>query len=201
MAPIFYGVAALIVFIVQYLKKRNKTNLYSVVIIPTLIILAQPFEIKVEPKIQTVETSVIVQKEVSIDSFNKNPNFLKNYPNFFKIGFPKPIEIKETGTNIGDVRNIQFKSNTKGIGTLSIEIIEKSNSSITFKPISDNTHINHWLTWKQIKVEIIKISPNETKIKWTSQYQCDLGPSWYFEPLEEFAVEIMNKHLIHVYFN
>jgi hypothetical protein len=200
-APIFYGVAALIVFIIEYLKKRNESKLLSVLLIPVLLVVAQPFGIKGEPEIQTEETCVVINKGVSIDSFNKKPDLLKNYPNFFKIGFPKPIGIQGTGTTIGDTRNIQFESSTKGIGTLSLEVIESNESSIIFKVINDNSHINHWLTWKKMKVEIIKISPNQTKIKWISQYQCDLGPSWYFEPLEEIAVEIMNKHLIDVYFN
>jgi len=200
-APIFYGVAALIVFIFQYLKKRNKSNLYTIVIIPVLLIVAQPFGVKVEPEIQTIITTVVMNKNVSIDSFNRNPDFLKNYPNLFKIGFPKPIGVKGTGTNIGDSRTIQFESSTKGISTLSLEIVDKNNSSIVFKPTKDDTHINHWLTWKEMKVDVIKMNSNQTKIKWTSQYQCDLGPSWYFEPIEKIAVEVMNKHLINAYFN
>tara|TARA_Y100000766_G_scaffold133686_1_gene115038 strand:- start:1445 stop:2350 length:906 start_codon:yes stop_codon:yes gene_type:complete len=200
-APIFYGVAALIVFIAQYLKRRNKSKLYSILIIPIILIVAQPFGIIVEPEIQTVETFVVINKNASIDSFKRTPDFLKDYPNFFKIGFPKPLGIKGTGTNIGDSRNIQFESSTKGIGILSLKVIEKNDSIIVFEPTKDNTHINHWLTWNKMKVEIIKINPNQTKIRWTSQYQCDLGPSWYFEPLEEIAVEVMNKHLINAYFN
>lgn len=200
-APIFYGVAALIVAIALYLKNKDKEKLLSIIIVPIILVLSQPFGIKVEHDIQTVETVFVIDKNVSLDSFNTTPDFLKNYPNFFKIGFPKPLGIKGSGINIGDRRDIQFKSNTKGIGTLSLEVAEKNNSIIIFKPLKDNTHIDHWLTWKKIKVELIKINPTQTKIKWTTQYQCDLGPGWYFEPLEEVAVEIMNKHLINAYFN
>jgi cob(I)alamin adenosyltransferase len=28
-----------------------------------------------------------------------------------------------------------------------------------------------------------------------SEYECDLGPSWYFEPIERYAVDVMNEHL------
>jgi hypothetical protein len=200
-APIFYGLAALIVFIVNYLDKKNKSKLNSIVIIPLLIIIAQPLKIKKEPEIHKVETTITIQNNASIAAFNKHPDFMENYPNFFKIGFPIPISINGSGTNVGDSRDIQFESRTKGIGTLSLEIIRKNDSSIVFKPVKDNTHIDHWLTWKLMKAEIIKTSPNETKIRWTSNYQCKLGPSWYFEPLEKIAVQIMNKHLINAYFN
>ena len=200
-APIFYGLAAIIVFLSEYSKKKNKEKLFSLLIIPLIVVIAQPFDINVEPEIQTVETYVAVPDGVAFDAFNTNPDFLQDYPDFFKVGFPKPIKIAGNGTNIGDKRNIQFESKTKGIGTLSLEIIHRSDSKIVFNPIHDNTHINHWLTWNKITVEIIKGETNGTKIKWTSQYQCDLGPSWYFEPLEATAIEIMNKHLINAYFN
>jgi hypothetical protein len=200
-APLFYGVAALVVFISEYLKKKNKEKLLSLVIAPVLLIISQPFDIKVAPEVQVVETFVTINKDVSIDAFNNSPDVLKNYPAFFKIGFPKPLGIKGTGTNVGDSRDIQFESNTKGIGTLSLEVIEKNETSITFKPTKDDTHIDHWLTWNEMKIEIIESGPNQSTIKWTSQYQCDLGPRWYFEPLEEITVGVMNKHLIDVYFN
>ena len=200
-APIFYGIAALIVFITERTKKNNDSKLKAIVVLPIILILAQPMDFVGEAELQTVETTTTINNEVSLEAFNKSPDFLKNYPVFFKLGFPKPIDIAGSGVNIGDTRNIQFESSTKGIGTLSLEIIESSDSSITFKPTSDKTHINHWLTWEQMTVEIFKTSTNETKIKWTSEYRCDLGPSWYFKPLERKAVQIMNRHLIDAYFN
>lgn len=201
MAPIFYGVAAIIAFIFEYFKKKGKSNLSAIIIFPLILLLAQPLEIQKEPEIQNVETNIVLNKIADLDSFSQEPDFLKNYPSFFKIGFPKPIGIIGKGLNVGDIRNIQFESKTKGIGTLSLEIIEKDQSSIVFKPISDDTHINHWLTWNRIEVDIVEKNENQTEIKWTTYYQCDLGPSWYFEPFEEIAVDVMNKHLIHAYFN
>lgn len=198
MSPIFYGVSALIIFIYNYLKKRNKT--YSIAIIPIIILLAQPFGIKSKHNLQTVETSKVFSRNISIHELNKQPDFMLNYPSFFKLGFPKPLNIKGKGIDKGTVRDIQFESYTKGIGTLSLEVSKKTDDEIIFKVISDNTHINHWLTWKEIKVEFQKINESQTKVIWTSSYTCDLGPQWYFEPLEEYAVEIMNAHLINSYF-
>ncbi len=202
-APIFYGVGAVIVYIVEYNKKYNKrdnSNLYSLIAIPVVLALAQPFGILAEPEVQTIETTMIIDNNASIDAFNTHPDFMRNYPHFFKIGFPKPVGISGIGTSVGDVRDIQFESTTKGIGTLSLEIISKTETSIVFKAVSDNTHIDHWLSWKQMKVELVHLDDNKTEVKWTSEYQCELGPNWYFEPIENFAVETMNKHLIDAYF-
>lgn len=200
-APIFYGIGAVIVYIVEYNKNKKNSKLYSLLVIPVLLVLAQPFGILEEPEIQSVQTSVILQNDVSINSFNKHPDFMKDYPNFFKIGFPEPVGINGTGTSLGDVRNIQFESTTKGIGTLSLEVTSKTETSIVFKAVKDNTHINHWLSWKKMKVELVHLDDNKTEVKWTSSYQCELGPHWYFEPLEAFAVKTMNKHLLDAYFN
>ena len=87
------------------------------------------------------------------------------------------------------------------IGSLILKVITKDDSSITFNTIEDNTHINHWLTWKEIQIEVESLAGNKTRVTWTSNYTCDLGPNWYFEPMERYAVEKMNLHLINSYFN
>ncbi len=200
-APIFYGVAAILVAIHEYLHKRDKSNLSAFFIIPTILVLAQPTEINRIPDMQTQVSTIVFDHKTSINAFTKIPDFQENYPNFFRIGFPTPIGITGAGMEIGDTRDIQFKSSTKGIGTLSLEIIEKSPQSITFKPIHDDTHISHWLSWNEMKIELIEENESQTIVKWTTKYQCDLGPSWYFEPLENIAVQVMNKHLINTYFD
>lgn len=200
-SPLFYGIPLIIVAISQNLKKKNKDQSYSFVIIPVLLILAQPLELFETPETQTISTSLIVDRQISIESLNESPNFNTDLPSFFNLGFPKPLDIKGIGTEVGDTRTIRFESNTRGIGSLTLEIITKTDSSITFNTIEDNTHINHWLTWKEINVTIKNISDNKTQITWTSNYTCDLGPSWYFEPMEKYAVEKMNVHLINSYFN
>ena len=200
-APIFYAIAALIVAIYEYFKNKGKSDLSAFVIIPVVLVMAQPSQINNVPDMQSKETIVIIDNAVSISAFNKTPDFLSNYPSFFKIGFPQPMGIEGEGLNIGDKRNITFQSSTKGQGTLPLEVIEKNDNSITFKSMADYTHIGSWLTWNQMKVELIKHGTNQTMIKWTTDYQCDLGPRWYFEPLQSYAVGVMNEHLINTYFN
>jgi len=199
-APIFYGVSALIIFVYQTLEERHKSKMNSIVIIPVIIILAMPFGIKSEPELQSVQTSAIIQNGISLEALNKLPDFESGFPGFFKLGFPKPLDIKGAGIKTGDIRNIRFKSNTKGIGTLALKVSDRDEESITFSIIQDDTHINHWLTWKNIKVKLIPLDNKQTKVVWTSNYVCDLGPNWYFEPLEKYAVGLMNEHLITSYF-
>jgi len=199
-APLFYSLAALIIFIIQYLNKNKDSDLQLIVLVPVLLILGQPQNVSRLPDLQTVHTTTRVDSSVSFESFTHSPNFLEDYPTFFKMGFPKPVGIAGDGVKAGDIRHIKFKSRTKGIGTLSLIIVQANNSKIVFGPLEDDTHINHWLTWKQITIELKRIEGSQTEISWTTQYTCDLGPAWYFEPIERLAVRIMNQHLIDAYF-
>lgn len=201
MAPIFYGVAALIVVILKLLKDKNNSSLNTFILAPIILFVAEVGNIKTTPKTQVVTTSLTVNKTLTLDQLNQSPNFLNKFPTFFKLGFPKPVAISGSGTNIGDFRKIQFESNTKGIGTLHLKIKQQSENSITFVLIDDSTHINHWLSWKEITVTINNNEINNTSIvNWTTHFTCDLGPSWYFEPIERYGVEVMNTHLLNTFF-
>lgn len=198
-SPLFYGIPLMIVAIRKMFKNNGKT--YSYVIIPVILVTAQPLELYQNPEIQTISTSLIFDRNITIESLNNNPDFNLELPSFFNLGFPKPLDIKGSGIEIGNTREIRFKSNTRGIGSLILKVITKDDSSITFNTIEDNTHINHWLTWKEIKIKVESLAGNKTRVTWTSNYTCDLGPNWYFEPMERYAVEKMNMHLINSYFN
>lgn len=199
MAPIFYGTGAFIVAGYNRLKGIDNQNLKSVILLPLILILLQPQDIKTTPKINSITTKIIVDKKISLDSLNKTPNFLEELPGFFKIGFPKPISIQGTGLKIGSKRIIEFESRTKGVGELVLEIQSIEKNKVTFKVIDDKTHINHWLTWKKINVSLVP-QKEKTEVVWQSDFTCDLGPKWYFEPIEKYAVKKMNEHLLSSYF-
>jgi len=199
MAPIFYGVGALIVAIYNSIKNTKNKTLKSIIVLPAFVLILQPQGIKLKPDIHTVKTSIVINEKVSLNQLTKTPDFQKNLPDFFKLGFPKPISIKGKDLEVGSKRIIQFKSNTKGVGELVLSIREINSNKIKFDIIKDNTHINHWLTWKNIEVDLIHKN-EKTEIVWNTDFSCDLGPQWYFEPLEKYAVKKMNQHLLESFF-
>ena len=107
-APLFYGIPLLIVAIYQYFKKKNNTKIYSLIAIPIILIIAQPLEINKIPKTQTIESSVIIDKDITFEVFNQSPDFNQDIPIFFKLGFPKPLDIEGYGLENGDFRKIRF---------------------------------------------------------------------------------------------
>lgn len=199
MAPIFYGVAALFVALYKNFKPRKKAN--SFVFIFIILVIAQPNEIKKIGETHSIQNSITVDRLVSLNELTSTKDLSKDLPFFLdQLKFPRPISVKTNGIKIGNTQNIQFLSDTKGIGLLSLEVTQSSKNKITYKIVKDDTHINHWLTWKKIKIEINELESGKSKITWTSSFICDLGPSWYFKPLEKYAVGVMNEHLLSSYF-
>lgn len=199
MSPLFYGVGAIIIAIKNYLIKKDKQNLNAFILIPLLLLASQLYEINTTPETHKTSSTILIDRISYLSEMNASPNFTKNLPSFFKIGFPKPVGITGHGIAVGDTRTIQFLSNTKGLGDLTLKIKEATPTSIVFQVMSDKTHIAHWLSYKEITVALNK-KDNNTEITWTTDFTCDLGPSWYFEPLEKAAIELMNEHLIRSYF-
>lgn len=200
MAPIFYGVAALSILLYKVLKPQKKANSYLLFLF--LMVLAQPNEIKQEGETHVIQNSIILDKTVYLDELTIPKKLDKNLPFFFeKLKFPKPVSVTTNGNQIGNTQNIQFLSTTKGVGLLSLEVVHVSKNKIVYKVAEDSTHINHWLTWKKIEIELNQLDSKNTQITWTTDFVCDLGPSWYFEPLEKYAVGKMNNYLLSSYFN
>jgi len=199
-APIFYGVGAIIGLIVELLRKRDQANLQAVFILPFLFIAGEGHKIFKQPPLRTITTTQIVSAQHSLDNLNTPPNFMEDLPLFFQMGFPKPIAIEGEGLEQGSLRKIQFESNTKGIGTLSLQIKKRSENHVVFKMVEDDSHINHWMRWHEITVSLHPNNDGTKTLNWTTQYYCTLGPSWYFEPIEYAAINISNQHLINCYF-
>lgn len=200
MAPIFYGIAALAIAIYKMLKPQKNIN--SFVFVLLLLFIAQPNEIKQIGETHSIKNSMIVDRTISLEELTQPKDLNNELPVFFdQLKFPKPVSVSTNGLQIGNTQNIHFLSTTKGVGLLSLEVTHSSKNKITYKVAEDSTHINHWLTWKKIEVEITPLNSGQSQITWTSEFICDLGPSWYFEPLEKYAVGVMNNYLLSSYFN
>jgi len=193
-APIFYGAAALILLIRDRLKSNN---MFTVSFVVLFIVATEFITTQQNNELQSVTTEVKVDQPVELDQLASEICAENNLPKFFHLGFPRPETVYATGIEVNDTLSIPFVSQTKGKGHLVLLVESSEENKIIFRPISDDTHIAHWMTWKKITVE----KTGNQKVKWTSEFICDLGPSWYFLLLEKYAVNLMNEHLSHVYFD
>ena len=199
-APIFYGVAALVIWVKKLVDKQNKSKFYTIVLIPLLLVIGEVHNINTEPQIQNVTVTRIIDGSASLNALNKSPDFMSDLPGFFQLGFPEPKRVTGSGIEVGSYREITFVSSTKGPGILRFEIVESSASELVFMAVFDDTHINHWMTWKKVKVTLDANADGTSTITWSTDYYCDLAPTWYFEPLEAYAIETSTNYLISSYF-
>lgn len=195
-APIFYSVGLLVALVYDRLMKRGRDKASMVLLAPLLLLIAQPWKLNT-PVSSTVSTAVEFEHELSMQEFDASISSLPELPIFFRYGFPKPLSIMGQGLSVGDQRSIDFLSSTRGEGTLVLEIEEVDESEIRFKVVSDDTHMGSWLSWQSITVQLDR---EASAVVWTSTYTCELGPQWYFVPIERYAVRLMHKYLVELYF-
>ena len=205
-APIFYAIGFISVFIINKINKERKddddpldSGLFAIGIACFLTVSGLYGDACKKP-IRTVSISKIITNDVSLEALNNPVDLGKELPAFFGIGFPKPVKLQGTGLEIGDIKTIQFKSTTKGIGTLNLKVKSRTPDKIIFQNIGDNSHISHWMTWNDITVSKVKLPNGGTQITWKTQYQCELGPAWYFAPIEQYAVKQSTHHLMDICF-
>jgi len=199
-APIFYGVAALVIEIKKFMDRRKKSQLYTLVLLPVLLVCGEVYNINREPAVRNVTATRILDGQISLAELNKSPDFMSGLPTFFKLGFPKPVAIKGWGTDEGDFREIQFESTTRGVGTLRLEVVQRTPNELVFNIPADDSHIAHWLAWQEVTVRLVANGDKTTTVTWSTDYRCELAPLWYFEPIEDYAVAICSDFLIDSYF-
>ena len=67
---------------------------------------------------------------------------------------------------------------------------------VSWRAVSDDSHMRHFLTWQSSRVEWEAIDAATTKVTWTIRYHRDLDPAWYFGPIERFVVRRAAEYLI-----
>ena len=73
-------------------------------------------------------------------------------------------------------------------GDLIIQVTEKSENHLKTVVTEDSSHINHWLTWRDVSYDWEDINEHQAHLKMTIRFRRDLSPSWYFMPIEQFWV-------------
>jgi len=194
-APIFYFVANLLVAVITWLEKKNR-KLKFVIGIPIMLLLFQPHSFNQKGSLRSVSDTKIVRTSYGFELLSSTPDLSENLPSIFKLGFPQPISVTGEDMNIGSRRVVIFKSTTRGEGELVLEIEDRTDTTLTFKVISDDTHIGRWLRWEKFIVEKIDLDDGSRDWTWTAEYRCNLEPRWYFEPAQDYVVHKMLEHLL-----
>ncbi len=206
-APLFYLVAAIIGAIITRHQKRkgqdskwygDKMNCTCVAVIALT---------SLEGVTETLSFDraevVVVKQEVSISAgevmqvLAAAPEFDEaELPLFLKLGFPLPKEVGGEGLAIGDERVIHFAGGEGDPGDVVVRVVESSSNRVVFRLVKDESHIDHWLTWKEIAWEVNENSAGNNEVSITMSYDRKLDPAWYFKPVERYGVKKAGEYFI-----
>jgi hypothetical protein len=204
-APIFYLVGFLVSETVFAIRDGLRKRKHRTFFLLTLIILPTGIEGTMPGVEWNREESVTVSRIVPgapaevRAALAARPGFAPALPPFLRLGFPIPIATAGSGLALGDERTIVFAHAHGGHverGTLAFRIAERDSQFIRFEPVSDDSYVIHWLTWRSSEVRWRAVSPTATRVDWTLRYRRRLDPAWYFKPLERYGVGVAAGYLI-----
>ena len=204
-APIFYLVAFLVSEVVFVIRDGIRERRHRAFFLLTLFILPTRIEGTIPgaewDREETVTVSRVVPgtPEEVRTALGGRPGFAPQLPPFLRLGFPVPVATAGSGLAVGDERTIVFAHAHGGHverGTLSFRIAERDSQFIHFTPVSDDSYVTHWLTWRSSEVRWRAASPATTRVEWTLRYRRRLDPAWYFKPLERYGVGVAAGYLI-----
>ena len=131
------------------------------------------------------------------------PRFDRSLPSYLRAGFPRP-----TGTRIeqhadGTRLIVRFRGGeTKLNGTeprpgdLVLQLVESRPGCVRWRVLADESHVTHFLSWRESIVSWEAVGPDSTRVTWTVRYRRGLDPAWYFGPWERYAVGLAAGYLI-----
>jgi len=205
-APILYIAGALVAWpIDHYRKKKNNASKLNSFVLPSLLVLMSLEGVIDETsfdRINTIEHTQVIDASVNqIKTRMANSRKINPSDSVFGKLFPQPDKINADGISVGD-RHWTDISYLKWIywnekrGKTLFEVAEHRDNFIRFKPVSDNSYLNSYLTWKESSVFLKTVSAEQTQVTWRIRFQRDIDPAWYVQPLQRYAVSIVAQQMV-----
>jgi hypothetical protein len=201
-APIFYLVA----FIVAFVIKRVRSNpdlgpggMLGLTLLPLLVMSFEGTHPSLSfPRAETVTAvrRVAARPEDVEQALAARPRFNAALPPYLRLGFPRPVDARGTGLDVGDTRVVRFAGGEGHPGDLTLRVSERTPGRVVFRAVEDGSKVAHWLAWRASEVEFREVSPGETEVRWTIRYDRLLDPAWYFGPWERYATRRAAAYLI-----
>ena len=198
-APIAYLIAALVGGLTDSARKTRHPGLQCIIWIVAAVMSFEGTSGKLslsrdeEVRVERIVAATPAEIEATLAA---TPAFHTQLPLYFRMGFPKPVAAHGSGLQIGDQRVIHFAGGEGHPGDESFHVTARTNSSVTFCPEGDTSHIAHWLHWKESDVEWSPIDARHTRVAWTLRFRRGLDPAWYFRPSERYGARLAAGYLI-----
>jgi hypothetical protein len=199
-APIFYFVGVSIGALVDWQRKKRAVTLSCCALVLLPMSLEGVVPALTFGRLQTVAVTRVVNgtpAEVR-EALAMSPRLATPLPGLFpKIGFPRPLEARGEGLEIGDTRTIHFAGvEDAPPGDVVMRVSESRAGFARFDAVSDSTKLGKWLHWDDSQVTWVAVDGNHTAVTWKVQFERELDPAWYWSPWERLAVHNAAAFLI-----
>jgi hypothetical protein len=207
-APLFYAIAVGIAAGMASSRRRAdraSTRLFSCVLVLTIV----PMSLEgvtgftTLGREQSVETSRLVHgsaQDVERALFAA-PRFDRVLPLYLRAGFPRPVatHIDRSGGR-WTIRLRGGEMHLDGMepraGDLVMMLEEARPGYVRWRAVSDDSHMTHFLDWREALVVWEPVDAHTTRVTWTLRYRRGLDPAWYFGPWERYAARLAAGYLI-----
>jgi uncharacterized membrane protein len=197
-APIFYLVAILIG------RARDRESKSAQVLCSLLILAAIPMSTEgvksdlsfAREEVVSVESVIAGTSDQVEAALAATPRLNGELPFYLRLGFPRPASVNNSGLAPGMRYSIHFAGGEGKPGDLVLEVTDHRPGRLSFRALSDNSHVAHWLKWEESSVEWSALDATHTRVTWTLRYRRLLDPAWYFRPWERYAVRLTAEQLI-----
>ncbi len=115
--------------------------------------------------------------------------------------FPMPHRIEAGSLKPGDVHRIHtryhrwFVTNTHE-GEIHLRIDSVTPDRVTTSVVHDSSYVSSYVRLIGTEIRLAPIDSASTRITLTVHYERLLDPTWYFQPMQQYAMKTMASHLI-----
>jgi hypothetical protein len=198
-SPLFYIVGIAVGLVVDWLRRRQNATPSCTGIVLLLMSMEGVTPGLSFNRNQIVESGSIVDGPANLveERLASSPDLTARLPAALRIGFPRPLEARGSGLEVGATRTIHF-AGAEGDppGDLIMRVTEHHTGYVRFETVSDSSKLTQWLAWQSSEVEWRQVDGTHTQVVWRVHFERQLDPAWYFGPLERAAVDQAARYLI-----
>jgi hypothetical protein len=203
-APLFYLVAVVIGALADHNNgPSHRSRIFSLMGFLAMV----PMSLEGVTPLTTIERTVTVSETRLVDAsaaevaaaIETAPRFERTLPRYLRMGFPRPTSTRiAAGTWRITMRGGEMRLNgmEPRAGDLVLERDAPGANFVSWRAVSDDSHMTHFLNWERSRVDWQAVDRDTTRVTWTLSYRRGLDPAWYFGPMERYAVGLAAGYLI-----
>jgi hypothetical protein len=201
-APLFFAVALAIGSAAE--QSRTNGRYFSswiafMAIVPMSLEGVTPLT-TIDRSVTVSETRLVAAAAADVAAaIEATPRFDRPLPRYLAMGFPRPTSTRiEDGKWIIRMRGGEMRLNgmEPRAGDLVLERDDAGANFVSWRTVSDDSHMTHFLNWEASRVEWQAVDQHTTRVTWTLRYRRGLDPAWYFGPMQRYAMRLAAGYLI-----